>query len=212
MKHLIIVGVGGFAREVYGHAFHSLGYGVEWNLKGFLDGDVCLSEDEYQKLDLPLLGDINTYEIQTDDVFICGIGNGLVRKKLVDTIQQKGGEFINVIHKSVEIHPHVKMGIGNVLCYGVFLQEHATIGNFVVLNAYAGLGHDSQAADFSSFMGRAGLCGYAKAGAFACLETGAQVLPHAVVEDYAHIGVGAVVYKKAKQGKTYLGNPALPIF
>ena len=40
MKHLIIIGVGGFAREVYWHAQDSLGYGNEWDLKGFLDGDI----------------------------------------------------------------------------------------------------------------------------------------------------------------------------
>ncbi len=56
MKDLIIIGVGGFAREVYWHAQNSIGYRTEWDIKGFLDGDVILSEKEYNKLPLRVLG------------------------------------------------------------------------------------------------------------------------------------------------------------
>ena len=76
--------MGGLAREVYWHAKESIGYGVEWDIKGFLDGDVKLEYEEYGKLEMPLLGNINEYKIMEDDVFICAIGNGAVRKKIVE--------------------------------------------------------------------------------------------------------------------------------
>ena len=40
MKHLIIIGTGAFARELYGHAKNSIGYGTSWDIKGYIDGDV----------------------------------------------------------------------------------------------------------------------------------------------------------------------------
>ena len=58
MKHLVIIGVGGFGREVFCHAKGSMGYGIDWDIKGFLDGDVLLSPKEYEKLQAPVLGDI----------------------------------------------------------------------------------------------------------------------------------------------------------
>ena len=50
MKNLIIIGVGGFAREVYWHAQFSHGFNTEWTIKGFLDGDVKLADEEYKFL------------------------------------------------------------------------------------------------------------------------------------------------------------------
>ena len=37
MRHLVIVGAGGFGRELYGAALESVGYGTEFDVKGFLD-------------------------------------------------------------------------------------------------------------------------------------------------------------------------------
>ena len=50
MKNLIIIGAGGFAREIYWHAQKSIGFGVEWRIKGFLDGDIKLAAAEYELL------------------------------------------------------------------------------------------------------------------------------------------------------------------
>ena len=37
MKHLLIVGAGGFGREMFGAAREAVGYGTEFDIKGFLD-------------------------------------------------------------------------------------------------------------------------------------------------------------------------------
>lgn len=111
MKHLIIIGVGGFARELYWHAQESLGYSSDWNLKGFLDGDVKLNDDEYKKLQLPVLGNINDYKIEDEDVFICAVAEPNIKVKLVGRILERGGKFINLIHKTARIHGTVKMEV-----------------------------------------------------------------------------------------------------
>ena len=65
MKNLIIIGTGAFAREVFWHAQQSIGYDVDWRIKGFLDGDVKLAPEDYARLpeNIPVLGDVNGYEI-----------------------------------------------------------------------------------------------------------------------------------------------------
>ncbi len=211
MKHLIFIGVGGFAREVYWYAKESKGYLAEWDLKGFLDGDIKLSPDEYQKLELPLLGDVASYEVQADDVFICPIANPAARRKLTNEIISKGGEFINLIHETAIVRDNVKMGAGNILCPYVHLQDHVEIGDGVIFNFIAGMGHDSKVGNYSTIMGSASLLGYAVAGENVILETGAYALPHSVIEDDVHVGIYSVVFKHAKRGQTVFGNPAVPI-
>lgn len=210
MKHLVIIGVGGFAREVYGHALESVGYGDEWDIKGFLDGDIRLDDVEYEKLDKPLLGDVFSYEICSDDVFICAIADSTARRRFSNEITARNGKFINLIHSRVIIQSHVEMGIGNIVCPGSHINDHAKVGSFVILND-SGMGHDSEIGDYSSMMGGAGLCGYAKVGRNVYMATNSVALPHAVIEDDVYLGVGSVVFKKARKGRKYFGNPAVPI-
>lgn len=211
MKHLVIIGVGGFAREVYWHAQGAIGYGTEWDLKGFLDGDVRLDEKEYEKLSLPLLGDVENYQINADDVFICAVGTPKIRYKLTSIIEKRGGEFINLIHKTAIVQGSVKMGTGNILCPYTHVNDHVIMGNHVLLGNKAGIGHDAKIGDYTCFMGSASLMGYADIGKCVYFADGAAALPHSIVEDNVYVGVRSIVFKKAKKGQKVFGNPAMPI-
>ena len=211
MKHLIIIGVGGFAREVHWHAQSSLGYGTEWDIKGFLDGDVKLDEQEYKKLPLPLLGDIESYEAEAEDVFICAIADCVARERLTKRMELKSAVFINLIHCTALIAPTAKIGIGCIIAFLCHVGPDTTVGNHVIINARSGMAHDVQVDDYCSFMGNSGLMGYAKAGRRVYFADSAKALPHAIIEDDVYIGVNSVVFKRAKQGQKLFGNPASPI-
>jgi len=59
LKNLIIVGAGGFGREVYQWAKQSFGYETEFKLKGFLDdGKIEINE---KGIEHPVLGKISDY-------------------------------------------------------------------------------------------------------------------------------------------------------
>jgi sugar O-acyltransferase (sialic acid O-acetyltransferase NeuD family) len=211
MKHFIIIGIGGFAREVYWHAQGSLGYNEEWDLKGFLDGDIKLAAEEYEKLELPVLGDVHNYEIGIDDVFICAVANPQVKKKLVDIILNRGGKFINLIHKTAIIHGNVKMGIGNLVSPQISIHDHVKLGNFNTFNIVGGVGHDAIIGDYCSFMGGVSVTGYVNIGNLVYFSGGSVALPHSKIEDEAYIGSYSVVFKHVRKGQKVFGNPALPI-
>lgn len=209
MKHLIMIGAGGFGRECYWHALDSIGYGEEFDLKGYLDDTPkgVLRED---LLSMPRIGTIDGYEIQNDDVFICTIADPHAKEKIINKILDRGGKFINLIHKTAIIHGTVKIGIGNVIIPSVMIHDHATVGNFVTFNGM-NMGHDSEVGDFTSGMGGSGPAGFGKVGKRVYLATNAIVCPHAVVEDDAYVGVGSVVFKRVKKGKKVFGNPAVEL-
>lgn len=206
----MIIGVGGFAREVYWHAKESIGYKTDWDLKGFLDGDVKLGDAEYEKLALPVEGNVFDYEIKKDDVFICAIGDPKTRKKLVNVMLERGAQFINLISNKATIHGNAKLGVGNILSPGTNIHDSCIVGNFVVFNLNAGVGHDSHVGDFCSFMGLSGVCGNVQVGEGVYFATLATALPHTKIGDGAEIGPASIVFKSVRAGRKVFGNPALP--
>ena len=211
MKDLIIVGAGSAAREIYWHAKQSFGYGTEFEIKGFLDGDVKVSNEEYLKLPMKILGSVLDYKIEENDVFACAIGTPAVRKKLIDIMLEKGAEFIKLIHRTCIIQGAVDLGKGVVLCPFTFVNDHAKVGDYVMMNSMSGLGHDVELGSYSCLMGHVELCGYVKVGEAVYFGSGSKVLPHGKVGDKAYVGAGSIVLKKVKAGDKVFGNPAVSI-
>ena len=212
MKNLIIIGVGGFAREVYWHAQNSHGFGTEWQIKGFLDGDVKLSDEDYKKLpaNVPVLGDVDNYEICADDVFTCAIGTPQVRKKLIEKILSRSGEFVNLITKDSYIVPSVKIGRGVILAQ-IGANDHAEIGDFVVINRDSGMGHDTKIGKYTCIMSGVNITGGTQIGEEVFIGSNVTFAPKAKIEDGAYVGMGSIVLKKVRAGKKVFGNPAIEI-
>lgn len=210
MKNLIIIGTGGFAREIYWHAPDCVGFGSDWTVKGFLDGDVKLSAEEYQRLpsDVPVLGDIDGYEIAEDDVFACAIGTPAVRKKLVEKILPRGAEFINVIHRRSTIMPRTKLGRGVVICSGNGISDLVELGDFVVINNVTCLGHDVRVGDYTCIMAHVEIGGGTIIGNEVFIGSQVAIAPKSKIGDGAFVGIGSVVLRRVKAGAKVFGNPA----
>ena len=211
MKNLIIIGCGGFAREIYWYAKKSVGYGVDWQIKGFLDGNVKLPATDYELLPEKVLGDVDSYEICAEDVFTCAVGTPKVRKILSEKILARGGKFINIISTLAEIIPTAKIGRGVIITPFVGISERAQIGDFVAINAQTIIGHDAQIGNFSCVMPHVAVSGGCKVGAEVFIGSGAVILPKAKIGDGATVGAGCVVLKKVKAGSTVFGNPTVEL-
>lgn len=211
MKNLIIIGAGAFAREIFWHAQQSIGFGVDWQIKGFLDGNLKLSAEDYARLpeNFPVLGDVDGYEIDFDDVFTCAVGNPQIRKVLCEKITNRGGNFINIVSKLAYIMPTVKIGRGVVISPHTDIGDGAKIGDFVATNAMTIIGHDVTIGDFSCIMPHANISGWSKIGSEVFIGSGAIILPKAKIGDGATVGAGSVVLKRVKNGSKVFGNPAI---
>ena len=211
MKNLIIIGVGGFAREVFWHAKQAHGFGVDWRIKGFLDGDIKLAAAEYALLPAPVLGDVNGYDICADDVFTCAVGTPTARRHLAEKILSRGGKFINIISTHAYIMPTAQLGRGVIIAPHTDIGDRAQLGDFVATNAQTIIGHDAQIGDCSCIMPHAVISGKCRLGAEVFVGSGAVLLPKSTVGDGATVGAGAVVLKKVRAGATVFGNPAIEI-
>lgn len=206
MKKLLIIGARLWGREVYdiAKACIDAGYGME--IKGFLDdkADVLNGFDNYP----PIIGPVETYEIQQDDVFICALSNVRYKKHYIDIIEDKGGKFISLIHPTAIFGNNAVIGKGCV--FGAFsnVSCDTRVGNFVTISIRAGMGHDSTIGDYTHIGGNCSISGLVTIGKSVTMHPGSIVVPNRIIGDNAIIGTGSVVLNNVKANTTVFGNPA----
>ena len=209
MKDLIILGAGGMGRQVYLFATSCNGYQKEYVIKGFLD-DNPRAMDGFEKLP-PLLGSINDYQIQKNDVFFNSIGNVNTKKICINKILKRGGEFITLIHPTAKISEGSKVGMGCMFSARSGMGVESEVGDFCLVQNNAIIGHDVHVGNFSRIDCNVVLIAGVKVEDEVCIHTSA------VINQNVHIGKGAIVgalsfvIRNVKPGTTVYGNPAKKI-
>ena len=206
MKKLLIIGARGFGREIYNTATGAIGYGTDFQIKGFLDDKVD-ALDGYPNYP-PIIDSVEHYQPQNDDVFICALGDVNYKKKYVDIIESKSGAFISLIHKTALIHKNTVIEAGCIIGYYANVSCDVKIGKYVTIQPFSEIGHDAVIGDFChlntySFMG-----GYAKLGKMVTVHTGAKVLPHFEVGSNTVVGAGSVITRNIPSDVTTFIQPA----
>lgn len=209
MKNLIIIGAGGMGRTFYSNALECLGYGTEFTIKGFIDDNLNALEGFLNYP--PIISKIETYSPQRDDVFVCSIG-GNSRKDCIENIINRGGEFIQLIHKDAKILTNAKLGKGNFIGAFSIIGNDAVIGDYNMIQSFTVIGHDAIIGDFNRIDTHVTCVGGIKIKNNVTIHTGAVINHKVVIEDNAKVGANSFVIRKVKQGDTVLGVPAKKIF
>ena len=206
MKHLLIIGARGWGREIFNMIPECLGYGKEFEVKGFLDdkADALNGMSGYP----PIIDSVENYEPENDDVFICALGDAHWKKHYAEQILAKGGNFVNLIHHSSAVGRNTKIGRGCIICEHVGISCDIQIGDFVTFQSYAIVGHDTKVGYYCHLGVRTFMGGYSSIGDVTTLQTGSIVLPHVIIGKNCMVGAGSVVIKKVKDDTTVYGNPA----
>lgn len=210
MKRLIVVGAGGFGREVLAWASDIEKNGPGWRIGGVLDAKT--NPLEGLQWDVPLLGDPATYEPHPDDLLVCAIGDPPRRLKIARLLAGRGGVFTTIVHPSAIVGPYCRIGAGSVLCPGSVVTTNVTLGQHVILNVGSCVGHDAVLGDGCTLNPHSDVGGFARLAEGVFLGTHADILPKAVVGEYARVGAGSVVLRRVEPYVTVLGVPAKPVY
>lgn len=203
MKNLIIIGTGNFSKIVHAYALISKDCGKLCSFKGFVSTDIDTPNDKINIID-----HINNYLPQQDDVFICAYVNGSDRQAAVETITNKGGVFINLIHPFANICESSVLGIGNIVGAFTTLSVDTVLGNHNIIQDHCNIGHDSTLGDFNHFYVGCILSGKNTVANNVSVFTGSVIYPKVKINDNAIIGAGSVVMRNVKPNTSVLGNPA----
>lgn len=206
MKQLVLIGAGGFGREVAGWAQNSPQQGREWRLKGFLDDNPRALDGH--AVDLPLLGDVWTYRPAADEVFVCAMGQPSLRAKVWEHFKAMGASFSRVIDADARIGPRVELGEGVILCPRVTLTCDLQIGVNTALNVAVAAGHDVGVGAHCQVSSFCDLTGKVMIGQRVFFGSRVSVLPGMRVGDDAVLGAGSVVTRDVEPAVTVHGNPA----
>jgi len=209
MKELIIIGARGFGREVYNLALQCDGYGEDFSVKGFLDdkNDALLGFENYP----PIISSVENYQIKENDFFTCALGEVKWKKKYSQIILDKGGKFLNLVHPSVKLNLNVQIGSGVILLNNVIISNDCLLGNFVTIQPFSFLGHDSQVGDLCHINAYSFMGGGSMLENEVCLNTRATVLPKIVIKKGATVGAASLVIRNVMEGVTVFGVPAMKL-
>ena len=206
MHDLVIIGAGGFAREVAWLVEEINQSEKTWNFLGFIDEDDTKKGSELNGY--PVIGDFSKLKQKSNIYAIVGVGSPRVKKKLVGKCFEQGLRFANLIHPGVRHSNYLKLGLGTIICAGNILTVNIEIGNHVILNLDCTVGHDVVIKDFCTVAPAVNISGNVVIGEGCDLGTNCSIIQGKTIGEWSTIGAGAVVIDDIPVYSTAVGVPA----
>ena len=205
---LIIIGAGGFGREVlYASSYSISSSHPPLFVLGFIDEDVSKHGqtlcDSYK-----VFGDLSYLStVPTGTNLVFGLGSPTVKKGLLKKISV-AFPFPIIQHSSVQMSRWVEVGEGTVLTAGCILTTQIKVGKHVNLNLDCTVGHDSIIGDFCNISPGCHISGHVTLEEGVDIGTGVNILPGLTIGRWSIIGAGATVTKDIPAYSVAVGVPA----
>lgn len=210
MKNIVIVGVGGFGREIKVLIDQINQVENRYKIIGFYDDAENCNKSYNGVLYLGTINDLNTVAEKTSVVI--GIGDPKIKSKVIQQLKNPNLDFPLLIHPSVIMsNDCVSIGQGTIICAGCIITCNIEIGDFVTLNLCSTVGHDTVIKNYSSFMPSVNISGEVVIHENVYVGTGAKIINQLEIGKNTIVGAGAVVSKSLPENCTAVGIPAKPI-
>ncbi len=205
MKDLIIVGAGGFARELLQWVKDINKVNNRLRIKGFIDDNAdALNGIE---CDYSIIGSIETWQPSANEVYALAIAAPKTKEIVANKLKSRGAVFTEIIHPTAVINEFAKYGEGLVMYPFSSLGPNSVTGDFVTV-LISGVPHDAVVEDYVTISSYCGLTRGVHIGKRAFIASNASVLPERTIGEDAYIGIGSVVIRNVGKGKKVFGNPA----
>ena len=205
MKKILIVGAGGFGRELLQWIKDINAEKPTWEIGGFLDDN--LQALDGVEIDYPVVGTISDWQPKDDEVFALAMGKPQLKRMVVEKLKSRGAHFAAVIHPTALVSPFAHYGEGLVMFPYSKLSCNSTVGDFVSILTTP-IGHDNEIGDYTMISGGCNIVRNVKIGKDVFVAAGVCIAQDVVVKDGAYIGLGSVVLKDVKAGTKVFGKPA----
>jgi len=211
MKKIVIIGAGGFGREVLDIIDACNQNNKIYEPLGFIV-DSQFGEPGTIINDMPILGGVDWLKNNVDSVFvICSVGQPHLRYQLIQRATELHCRFINLIHPSAILTRWVSMGEGVIIAAGCILTNQIQIGNHVHVNLDCTIGHDVRIQDFATLAPGIHVSGNVSVGAGCYIGTGANIIEKISIGEWSVIGAGSSIIGNVPANSTVVGVPGKAI-
>ncbi len=216
MQRIVIIGAGGFAREVRWliEEINAAAEAPAYDFQGYVVSDLSrLGEHDSRD---EVLGDYGWLEQAAApvDALALGIGTPAARLKVSAEVSRRFPRLAwpALVHPSVILHrPSAQLGPGVLLCAGVIGTVNITLQPFCMVNLACTLGHEAVIGPGAVLNPTVNISGGVRLGPGVLVGTGAQILQYLEVGEGVTVGAGAVVTRPVAPGQTVVGTPARPL-
>lgn len=207
---LVIVGCGGFGRELFSIVCALNVAGADWTVEGFADDHPSAADlDAVAELGSSVVATVAELAMRTVAFHaVLGIGSAAVRSSIADRLNQTPITYPVLVHPHASVGQRVDLAPGTVIAAGARLSTQITVGRHVHIDQNATVGHDCVIGDFARLNPQACVSGSVVLGRGALVGAHATVLQGLHVGDDAVVGAGAVVVRDVAPNATVKGVPA----
>ncbi|MBE3074012.1 MAG: NeuD/PglB/VioB family sugar acetyltransferase [Actinobacteria bacterium] len=209
-QRLVIIGCGGFGREVFSlvEAFGAVG--GTWEVEGFAD-------DAPSDLDLVRVGDLGSKVIGTVSdlaertspfTAVVAVGSPQARIAITERLAGAPVTWAVLVHPHATIGARVGIGAGSIVAAGARLSTNIVVGRHVHVDQNVTVGHDCVLGNFSRLNPQACISGSVVVGEQVLVGANATVLPGLRAGASSIIGAGAVVVRDVPGSTVVKGVPA----
>ncbi len=210
MRDILILGAGGFGREIQWLIERINQQNPTWRILGYLDDGVEPGTEINGYKVLGNIGTLNNYDKHIS--VVCAIGSSKVREDVVTRIKQLGEyQFPNLIDPNAQNSQFLSMGEGNIVCAGNILTVNIEMEDFVILNLSCTIGHDVNLKSFVTVYPGVNISGCTLLKKGVELGTGSKIIQGRIVGENTIVGAGAVVVRDLPPDCTAMGIPAKPV-
>lgn len=213
MNALVIVGAGGFGREVFEivRAMRHAGT-AEWWVEGYVDDAPSPHTSELLgQLSMHLLGPVDCLMQGSEGLgVVLAVGNPRARRALASRLAPISPHYPVLVHPDATVGGEVNLGAGTVICPGARLSTQISLGAHVHVDQNATIGHDATIGDYSRLNPQACVSGAVRIEQDVLIGANATVLQGLTVGRGALVGAGAVVTRPVGTGRIVKGVPARP--
>lgn len=207
MKRVVIIGAGGFGREVLDVIDACNQAGEVYDPLGFIV-DARYGKPGTIVNDRPILGGFEWLEQHAGDVHVtCGVGASHERYQLIQRAIRLNCRFLNLVHPGAVLTRWITMGEGVVITAGCILTNNIKIGNHVHINLDCTVGHDVTMQDYVTLAPGVHVSGNVTLGTGCYVGTGASFVERILIGEWSIIGAGSVIVRNVPSNSTVVGVP-----
>lgn len=203
----IIIGAGGFGREILDTIYQINNLKHTYNVIGFIDNRIKKGTIINN---LIVLGNDDVLHDFLDVNLIIGLGDPHIREKIYNRYKDQFN-FLTIIHPTAIVSKFAKIDDSVIIQAFCIVAANAHIKKGVAINARSGIGHDSIIGNFTSIQSFCDITGANTIGKLCFFGTGVKVIPELAIGDECYVCAGSVIFKSMNSKSKILGNPAKTI-